>query len=136
METAPEIVLPPPVYALSVRQPWAWLILHGKNPENRTWPTKFRGRFFIHAAQKMTRWDYEVAASFATCNFGIEVPDFDELQRGGIVGEANLVGCQYWHPQCSKWHETDLFGFYLADVKPLPFIPCRGALSFFKPKLP
>jgi hypothetical protein len=32
--------------ALSIRQPWAWLICHaGKNIENRPWRTQFRGRF-------------------------------------------------------------------------------------------
>ena len=37
--------------ALSIRQPWAWLILHGgKDIENRTWATKLRGRVLIHAA--------------------------------------------------------------------------------------
>lgn len=136
METEP-IIKPPPVRALSIRQPWAWLIIHGgKNVENRTWPTKFRGRFFVHAAQKMTALEYECAAGFAFCNFGIAVPEMADLERGGIIGEADLVGCQYWHGQGSKWHERDLFGFYLADVKPLPFISCRGALSFFRPKLP
>ena len=42
--------------ALSIRQPWAWLIVHGrKDIENRSWRTKFRGRFLVHAAQGMTR---------------------------------------------------------------------------------
>jgi hypothetical protein len=46
--------------ALSIRQPWAWLILHaGKDIENRDWPTRFRGRFLIHAAKGMTRDEYE-----------------------------------------------------------------------------
>lgn len=41
--------------ALSIRQPWAWLILHGgKDIENRSWNTNFRGRFLIHAAAGMT----------------------------------------------------------------------------------
>lgn len=126
-----------PTHAISIRQPWAWLIIHGgKDVENRTWPTKFRGPVLIHAAQKMTRWDYDVAASFAECNHGVKVPKFEELQRGGIIGQIDIVGCQYWHSKCSKWHETDLFGFYLKNPEPLDFIPCRGALSFFKPKLP
>lgn len=84
----------------------------------------------------MTRWDYDVAASFAECNHGVKVPPFEDLKRGGIIGQTEIVGCQYWHPQTSKWHERDLFGFYLKNSTPLDFIPCRGALSFFKPKLP
>ena len=39
--------------ALSIRQPWAWLIARGvKTVENRTWATNFRGRFYIHASAK------------------------------------------------------------------------------------
>jgi len=38
--------------ALSVRQPWAWLIANNLKPiENRTWPTRYRGAFLIHAGQ-------------------------------------------------------------------------------------
>ena len=43
---------------LSVRQPWAALILHGvngqkKDVENRAWPTKFRGAMLIHASKSV-----------------------------------------------------------------------------------
>jgi hypothetical protein len=49
-----------PCIALSIRQPWAWLILHaGKDIENRDWPTKYRGPFLIHASKGMTRDEYE-----------------------------------------------------------------------------
>jgi hypothetical protein len=38
--------------ALSIQQPWAWAIIHaGKRVENRTWSTRFRGPFFIHAGK-------------------------------------------------------------------------------------
>ncbi|WP_245839042.1 ASCH domain-containing protein [Yersinia kristensenii] len=37
--------------ALSIRQPWAWLIVNGyKDIENRTWNTKCRGPVLIHAS--------------------------------------------------------------------------------------
>ena len=43
---------------LSVRQPWAWLIVTGyKNIENRTWDTRYRGRIAIHAAARFA-WDF------------------------------------------------------------------------------
>lgn len=46
-------------FALSIRQPWAWLILHaGKDIENRTWQTYQRGWFAIHASKGMTRREY------------------------------------------------------------------------------
>ena len=38
--------------ALSIRQPWATLIVTGrKNIENRTWKTDVRGRIYIHASR-------------------------------------------------------------------------------------
>ncbi|MCC7374294.1 MAG: hypothetical protein IT581_06545 [Verrucomicrobiales bacterium] len=44
-----------PTLAISVRQPSAWMIIHaGKDIENRTWRTKFRGRVLVHAAKGMT----------------------------------------------------------------------------------
>ena len=39
-------------YALSIKQPWASLIVHGlKTIEVRAWPTARRGRILIHAAR-------------------------------------------------------------------------------------
>ena len=39
--------------ALSIAQPWAnCIVSKGKNVENRSWNTKFRGYFAIHASQK------------------------------------------------------------------------------------
>ena len=50
---------------LSIRQPWAWLILHGgKDVENRNWATKVRGRVLIHAGSTMTRGMAMVSALF------------------------------------------------------------------------
>lgn len=38
--------------AISIQQPWAWAILHaGKDVENRTWRTTYRGPVAIHASK-------------------------------------------------------------------------------------
>jgi hypothetical protein len=38
---------------LSIRQPWAWLIVNGhKDVENRSWHTDFRGRVYVQAGVK------------------------------------------------------------------------------------
>lgn len=38
---------------LSVRQPWAWLLVNGyKTIESRTWSLNYRGRLWIQAAKK------------------------------------------------------------------------------------
>jgi len=123
--------------ALSIRQPWAWLILHGgKDVENRRWPTRQRGRVYIHAAKGMTPQEYENVRDdylrFEIEPFtkrSIQLPAFAELERGGIVGEVEIVQCV----DCSSspWFEGP-YGFVLCDPRPLPFRPCKGMLGFFE----
>lgn len=136
--------------ALSIRQPWAWLIVRPdlvktedraaavdvnelKDVENRTWETLYRGPILIHAGQTMTRADYEACLLFLESDprliwlVGV-MPDPAELKRGGIVGRADIVGCKREH--ASPWFVGD-FGFELADVQPLPFRPFKGRLGMF-----
>ena len=117
--------------ALSIRQPWADLIIHhGKDIENRSWYTNFRGRILIHAAKTMTREEYHEAFKFAyffTPN--INLPVFESLDRGGIVGSVEIVRCVEKYP--SPWF-MGRYGFVLRDPKPLPFHPCKGKLGFFQ----
>lgn len=126
--------------ALSVRQPWAWLIVNGfKSIENRDWPTNFRGQFLVHAGKKLTVADYDAAMLFieafvdpALVN---QVPDMAELPLGGVVGVATLTDCVQDHP--SPWFtgREELngagYGFVLADARPIPFLPWKGRLGFF-----
>lgn len=111
--------------ALSVQQPFAWLIVNGyKDIENRDWPTKFRGRFLVHAGKKFDEESY-----LHLCARGdIPLPHRSAFERGGIVGEANLVGCV--EESESEWF-MGYYGFVLADAKPLPFREVRGQLGFF-----
>lgn len=118
--------------ALSIRQPWAWLILHGgKDVENRSWPTSFRGRFLIHAAKACG--SHEKRAIEIVKDLGIEIPE--QLDRGGIVGEVEIVDCVNveFTDFTSLWFNGP-FGFVLNNPKPLPFRPCKGALGFFTPE--
>ena len=40
--------------ALSIRQPWAYAIFHlSKDVENRSWPTRYRGRKAVHVAKRI-----------------------------------------------------------------------------------
>lgn len=119
--------------ALSIRQPWAWLILHaGKDIENRTWSTRLRGRVLIHAAQGMTRKEYDevVEAIWVTtrCN-GALPPEYEQLQRGGIIGSVEIVDCV--PASDSPWFFGP-YGFKLANPQPLPFVPMKGKLGFFE----
>ena len=113
--------------ALSIRQPWAWLIVNGHKPvENRDWRTNYRGPVLIHAGKTK---DPENYAAMQICELlGIELPPLDDLPRGGIVGEATLYDCvtEYDSPWFFGEH-----GFLLRDARPLPFVPLRGWLNFF-----
>ena len=75
--------------ALSIRQPWAWLVVNGyKDIENRTWSTEFRGRVYVHAGQRMEPDDYPEQREHIG-RAGIVVPA--RLARGAIVGEVTIT---------------------------------------------
>lgn len=77
--------------AITICQPWAWAIVEGyKHVENRTWPTKHRGRLLIHAG-KSTRWWRNGCESLLA--HGIEPPEKENVQWGSIIGFAQLVDC-------------------------------------------
>ena len=119
--------------ALSIRQPWAWLIVNGhKDIENRDWHTQFRGRMLVHAGQTMARsyYDTVVADLTAAGLCPANIPAYEDLPRGGIVGEVRVVDCVQQHP--SPWKQAESpFAFVLADGKPLPFLRWKGQLKFF-----
>ena len=130
--------------ALSMRQPWASLILKaGKNIENRSWPTKFRGRVLVHASKGMTRDEHEDAIHFAVAaikahqrNAGATQTRtlrelgfaFEDLPRGGIIGSVEIVDCVT--DSASPWFMGE-FGFVLRNPIALPFVPFKGQLGFF-----
>ncbi len=116
--------------ALSIRQPWASLILKaGKDIENRCWPTKFRGRILIHAAKGCTRAELEDALDFAEDASGTRYTvDLKTIHRGGIIGSVEIVDCV--SASDSPWFVGE-FGFVLRDPQPLPFTPWKGQLGFF-----
>lgn len=115
--------------ALTIRQPWAYFIVHGgKDVENRSWHTKFRGRFLVHAAKGMTRPEYNQATWLAG-PLGVAIPPFEDLQRGGIIGSVELVDSL--DSSVSPWYMGQK-AFVLRDAKPLPFTPYKGQLNFFE----
>lgn len=127
--------------ALSIRQPWAWAILHaGKDIENRAWSgrhpgLRFRGAFLIHAAKGMTRDEYEdflatvhdISLEHRFAN-GLTLPAFASLPRGGIVGVADVV--DVISASASPWFFGPV-GLVLANARPLPFREVKGQLGFF-----
>jgi len=121
--------------ALSVRQPWAWLIVAGyKDIENRNWPTAYRGRVYIHASRK---FDKAGLSAILSDNMNISEAIKHELSRitnwvrGAIIGEVDVVDCVT--RSSSPWF-TGHYGFVLANPtlydKP---ISCKGKLGIFEP---
>jgi hypothetical protein len=129
--------------ALSLQNPWPWLITHGyKRIENRSWNTTFRGEFLIHASKT---WDVDcvmtggglfaprynfiefIAKTDAYIPF-VQECSLEELPLGGIVGIATLVDVVT--ESSDPWFFGE-YGFCLENARPLPFTPCKGALNFW-----
>ncbi len=121
--------------ALSIRQPWAWLILHaGKDIENRNWQPRnpalrFRGSCLVHAGIAVQPIGDELRA-WVRATSGIDLPRSDELQRGGIIGQVDVIDVV--RQSSSPWFEGPC-GLVLTNAKPLPFVACLGRLGFFEP---
>ncbi|MEE5085110.1 ASCH domain-containing protein [Pseudomonas syringae] len=120
--------------ALSIRQPWAWLIIYGgKDIENRTWNTKFRGRFLVHASAGCTKKQWAEAVSFAlkagVIKHPADVPPINELELGCIIGSVELADCV--DTSDSPWYMGHK-GFVLTNPKPTAITPYKGRLGFFE----
>lgn len=123
-----------PLTALSVRQPWAWAIVHGfKDIENRSAGAVSLGRvrtmrISIHASKGMTRGEYESARE-CMADIGVTCPRPDELTRGALIGAADVVDIVSEHD--SPWFFGPR-GLVLANAQAAPEPrPCSGQLGYF-----
>lgn len=122
--------------AISVRAPWSWAILHGKNIENRDWSTNFRGAVWLHSSKwwstKGIEEDLEDVLYMAG-ESGLTLPPTN-LQKmramcGCIVGSVEIVDCV--KKSESPWFVGE-YGFVLRNPVPLAEpVPCKGALGLF-----
>lgn len=121
--------------AISIRQPWAILIVLGlKDIENRSWKTNFRGRVLIHAGKtvskngwrEMNQKQIDVAA-----NSKMVGAKFNELPFGAIIGSVEIVDCVKNHP--SLWAIDGDWNWVLANpvMFPEPITGVKGKLSFW-----
>lgn len=122
--------------ALSIRQPWAWLIVNGhKDIENRSWATSRRGEILIHAGKQLDREAHDDLCAGIhpvtgrPTKLGLLYPAM-QVELGGIVGIAEMHGCVTRSD--SEWFVGE-FGFLIRNARPLPFQPCNGKLGFFTP---
>lgn len=110
---------------LTVRQPWAWAILSaGKDVENRSWTTAYRGPLAIHASMRPDppgTWDFPR---------GVCVPEKEDLALGAIVGIVDLVDAV--ERSRSRWFSGP-YGWVLRNprslVRPLR---CKGMLGLWR----
>jgi hypothetical protein len=126
--------------ALSLREPWLWAILFaGKNVENRSWSTRYRGRIRLHAAQT---WDPEGERWLRACGFA--APTESALRRAGrlgaYVGEVTVVDCLPYDDGTDPEEEPNLWacGPWIWCLKdPLAYpepIPGRGYPGLYWPE--
>lgn len=124
----------PPELAISVRQPWAWAIIFGgKNVENRTAKAiahmvPMCGRRAIHAAQGMTREEYEEARAFMA-DIGVACPPPAELVRGAVIGSVEVAG--FVSESDSPWFMGPR-ALILRDPYACVPIPAVGQLGYFR----
>ncbi|MEM9967546.1 MAG: hypothetical protein AAF755_05540 [Pseudomonadota bacterium] len=123
-----------PALALSVRQPWAWAIIHGgKVIENRSLGAiragrMVPGRICIHAAAGMKESEYRYA-QWRLKGHGVVCPRPDALLRGAIIGTVQVT--QIITQSESEWFAGEA-GLVLANPQPVDPIPARGALGYFE----
>lgn len=128
---------------LTVRQPWAWAIVHGgKDVENRTRNIagSYRGPVAIHAG--LAKFEQHNMASRALrAAHGTEVDA--RILYGAVIGVADLVDVHTvcgppfpggeW-PTCSPWAMSDHHHLVLANPRPLARpIPTKGRLGLWRP---
>jgi hypothetical protein len=119
--------------ALTIHQPFAWMILAGhKGVENRTRSTAYRGPLAIHAARRSERWMAVVPDLIAA---GYEVPV--QLPFQAILGVVDLVDVIRFDPRQGRFCDpygladdpfaTGPFCWIVENPRPLPEpIPCSG----------
>ncbi len=129
------------LYALSLKQPWAALVVHGlKRMEIRRWSTRRRGLILIHASRQtddrpegwslVAQMPAEAAATAAL--------------RGGLIGAVEVTDCIAYrdpkafaadraeHRNHPDWFAPPvLYGFVLRQPRLLTFRQLPGQVKFF-----
>lgn len=116
--------------ALSIRQPWAWLILNGyKDIENRDFAAHIRGTIAIHSIEGEQAKYESALATIAKHKLKIQLPPIEELPVGGLVGTVEIVDCLESSP--SPWWIEGNYAFILKNAVKGDFVPLSGQQGFF-----
>lgn len=119
---------------LTIKQPWASLIVDGyKKYEFRSWKTKYRGKFLIHAGMSLEK---DMVQRFESYNC--------EYELGAIIGEAELVDCILVDEKFNKElrdidpivygrsNHVETYAWKLQNIKKYDNpIPAKGKLSLW-----
>lgn len=93
--------------ALTIKQPWAWaILLAGKDVENRSWSTDYRGPLLIHAGASFDRLAQLPQRT---------PPVPDDLVFSAILGVVDLVDVV--EASRSKWFSGP-YGWVLRNPRP------------------
>jgi len=118
--------------ALSLTQPMAWAVFHGKDIENRNWRTNYRGRIIIHASLTFNLIHYRWLLHNDN-RLGITVPFRDGVVYGSLIGTVDIVDCVDHHDSPWFFGPFGLYGFVLANAnvyeRPIPY---KGRLGLFE----
>ncbi len=119
------------IKVLAIRQPWAYAILHlGKDVENRSWRTHYRGPLLIHAAYRRARNPREMLSEYMTRPPSEK--SLRDLPIGRIVGVVDLVDCI--KNSKGKWAERGAWHWVLKNPRPfLTPAECTGRLGLWTP---
>ena len=132
---------------LSLRQPWASLIVMGdKRIENRSWPTDYRGRIAIHASARLGLRDWsEIVggppvplAEGVILDDGTILPALSALPLGAILGSVEVVDCKRFEELPKRLRDdphSEEGGFCWLVENPRPLAepyPCKGKLRLWE----
>jgi hypothetical protein len=118
--------------ALSIIMPWPWLIMkRGKDVENRTWHTDYRGLILVHVSKKPDPFLTEIVAR--ACSDKLTDVELREFLSwcGKIVGSVEIVDCVQNYQ--SEWAESGMWHWVLKN--PVLFkdpIPAKGSLGLWE----
>ena len=120
--------------ALTIKQPWADLIIAGiKDIENRTWKTSYRGRVLIHTSKSpCSRGDLDACPLSALSeNINLDKYAPGRFTNGAIIGSVDIVDCVMNHP--SEWAEKGVYNWVLANPVKFekPILNVKGTLGLW-----
>lgn len=119
---------------LTVKQPWAWALLNGKNVENRSWPAPnalIGTTVLLHAGKEIDGHALQDPRVLALPG----LPARGDLVTGAILAVARLAGSHLEQDGCcTPWGDPQTYHWQFADLRVLEEpITCTGALNLWRP---